>query len=165
MRDSQQVGRGVIVGQPGASALLEANKQAYATQIVNSSAFITSFPLALTAAQYVDALFISAGVVPTASERNAAIAAFGAGGTTGRVAALRNASDSNSVRQAEFSAAFVLTQYYGYLRRNPTDPPDADDTGYQTWLTKLNSFGGNFIQAEMVKAFLTSTEYRQRFGP
>ena len=29
---------------------------------------------------------------------------------------------------------------------------------------KLNSFNGDFLQAEMVKAFITSTEYRKRFG-
>ena len=31
------------------------------------------------------------------------------------------------------------------------------------WLTKLNDFNGNFVNAEMVKAFLDSIEYRQRF--
>jgi hypothetical protein len=164
MRDAQQVGRGVIVGQAGYQALLELNKQTYAEQVVGSAAFITRFPLALTAAAYVDALFASAGVVPTAAERSAAITAFGAGGTAGRVAALRNVADSNSVRQAEFNGAFVLMQYYGYLRRNPTDAPDSNDDGYQFWLAKLNSFGGNFVQAEMVKAFLVSAEYRHRFG-
>ena len=105
----------------------------------------------MSAAAYVDALFAAAGVVPTAAERNAAIAAFAAGGTAGRVAALRNAADSHSVRQAEVNADFVLMQYYGYLRRNPTDAPDSNDDGYQFWFAKLNSFGGNFIQAEMVK--------------
>ena len=35
---------------------------------------------------------------------------------------------------------------------------------FNFWLNKLNSFGGNFTTAEMVKAFITSTEYRQRFG-
>jgi hypothetical protein len=68
------------------------------------------------------------------------------------------------VRDAEFNAAFVLMQYYGYLRRNPTDPPDNNDLGYQFWLAKLNTFGGNFVDADMVKAFLISSEYRQRFG-
>ena len=81
----------------------------------------------------------------------------------GRVAALRSVADSNSLRQIEMNPSFVLMQYYGYLRRNPTDPPDADDSGYQFWLTKLNSFGGNFEQADMVKAFITSGEYRSRF--
>jgi len=51
------------------------------------------------------------------------------------------------------------------LRRNPDDPPDNDLGGYNFWLTKLNQFNGNFIEAEMVKAFITSPEYRQRFGP
>jgi hypothetical protein len=45
------------------------------------------------------------------------------------------------------------------------DAPDGDYTGYDFWLTKLNQFNGNFVSAEMVKAFITSTEYRQRFGP
>jgi hypothetical protein len=34
-----------------------------------------------------------------------------------------------------------------------------------TLYTKLDQFDGDFVEAEMVKAFLTSTEYRQRFGP
>jgi len=41
----------------------------------------------------------------------------------------------------------------------------SDHTGYDFWLTKLNQFNGNYIDGEMVKAFLTSIEYRQRFGP
>ena len=164
MRDAQQVGRGVIVGQAGFQAVLDQNKELYAEQVAGSAAFITRFPLALTAGPYVDALFASAGVVPTTAERNAAIAAFGAGGTAGRVAALRNVADANSVRTAEFNGAFVLMQYYGYLRRNPTDAPDSNDDGYQFWLNKLNSFGGDFVKADMVKSFLLAGEYRHRFG-
>jgi hypothetical protein len=158
LKDGQQVGAGVVIGQPGANALLEANKQAYATQIVTSPPFIAAYPLAQTATQFVDALFATATVTPTAAERTAAITAFGGGGTAGRTAAFRSVVDSTSVRNAEFNAAFVLMQYYGYLRRDPDEP------GYQFWLTKLNAFGGDFIAAEMVKAFLSSTEYRQRFG-
>jgi hypothetical protein len=56
-------------------------------------------------------------------------------------------------------------QYFGYLRRNPNDPSDTDYTGYNFWLTKLNQFNGNFVTAEMVKAFIVSGEYRGRFGP
>ena len=155
----------MIVGQPGAEQQLEINKQAYATDVVSSSNFTARFPLAQTADQFVDALFLSAMVVPTAMERQSAILAFGGGGTSGRVAALRSVTDSDSLSDAEFNAAFVLLQYYGYLRRNPTDQPDHNDNGYQFWLNKLNMFGGNFINAEMVKAFILSDEYRNRFGP
>jgi len=58
-----------------------------------------------------------------------------------------------------------LMQYFGYLRRNPDDAPDPDFAGFNFWLGKLDQFHGNFIQAEMVKAFITSTEFKQRFGP
>jgi hypothetical protein len=72
--------------------------------------------------------------------------------------------ETTTLKNAEFNPAFVLLEYYGYLRRNPTDAPDNSDAGYQFWLGKLNAFGGNFVNAEMVKGFITSGEYRQRFG-
>jgi len=78
---------------------------------------------------------------------------------------LRSVTDSDSVRAAESRVSFVLAEFFGYLRRNPTDAPDFNDAGYQFWLSKLNQFNGNFIDAEMVKAFFTSLEYRGRFGP
>lgn len=53
-------------------------------------------------------------------------------------------------------------QYFGYLRRNPTGAPDYSDNGYQFWVSKLNNFSGDFNKAEMVKAFLSSFEYRSR---
>jgi len=167
IRAQSQLAEGVVIGQPDAEAALEANKQAYTLAIVNSAAFITRYAAATTADTFVDALFASAGVTPTATERSNAIAAYNAQGTTAlsRTAALRSVSDSSSVRTAEFSPAFVLMEYFGYLRRNPTDAPDVDDSGYQFWLAKLIAFGGNFQSSEMVKAFITSPEYRQRFGP
>jgi hypothetical protein len=36
-------------------------------------------------------------------------------------------------------------------------------TSFAFWLNKLNEFNGNFQQAEMVKAFIVSGEYRDRF--
>ena len=82
-----------------------------------------------------------------------------------RARALRDVSENSILNQQEFNRAFVLMQFFGYLRRNPNDLPDSDYTGYDFWLTKLNQFNGNFVAAEMVKAFITSTEYRNRFGP
>jgi len=35
---------------------------------------------------------------------------------------------------------------------------------YNFWLNKLNQLGGNYLDAEMIKAFITSFEYRTRFG-
>ena len=78
--------------------------------------------------------------------------------TDTRATVLRKISESVDATNFEFNRAFVTMQYFGYLRR------DADVAGFNFWLNKLNSFGGNFTTAEMVKAFITSTEYRQRFG-
>jgi len=49
------------------------------------------------------------------------------------------------------------------MRRDPNGGQDTDYTGYDFWLGKLNQFNGNFINAEMVKAFIESSEYRNRF--
>jgi hypothetical protein len=86
-------------------------------------------------------------------------------GAKTRAQVLRAVVEDADFISAEFNRAFVLMQYFGYLRRNPNDPQDIDYTGYDFWLTKLNQFNGNYIDAEMVKAFLSSIEYRQRFGP
>jgi amino acid transporter len=61
----------------------------------------------------------------------------------------------------EIASGYIgFAQYFGYLRR-----ADLDADGFNFWLTKLNDFGGDYIQSEMVKAFISSSEYRQRFGP
>ena len=59
--------------------------------------------------------------------------------------------------EKENNDAFVLMQYFGYMRRDP------DETGYQHWLGKLKYYG-NYIDAEMVRSFIISSEYRSRFG-
>jgi uncharacterized protein (TIGR03118 family) len=82
-----------------------------------------------------------------------------------RAQALRLIAESEFFRTDELNRAFVLMEYFGYLRRNPDDPPDNNLDGFNFWLAKLNQFNGNFVQAEMVKAFIKSTEYRGRFGP
>ncbi|HEV7681221.1 MAG TPA: cytochrome c peroxidase [Pyrinomonadaceae bacterium] len=156
--DAGFVGAGVVVGQTGYQQLLDQNKQNYATQIVSSGEFATRFPVSQSATQFVNALYASAGVTPAQAELDAAVAAFGAGGTSGRASALRKVAESNSVGQAELNPAFVLMEYFGYLRRDP------DAGGYNFWLAKLEQFGGNYVQAEMVKSFIVSGEYRTRFG-
>jgi len=166
--DTQQVSNGVIIGQPGADQKLEQNKVAFTQAFVTRSRFTTAYATSLTPAQFVDALFANAGVTPSASDRAAAINEFGGAANTAdtnaRARALRLVAENSILNQQEKNRAFVLMQYFGYLRRNPNDPQDSDYSGYDFWLTKLNQFDGNFINAEMVKAFIISGEYRQRFG-
>ncbi len=83
-----------------------------------------------------------------------------------RAQVLRAVAEDPDLVNTELNRAFVLMQYFGYLRRNPNDAPEPalNFDGYNFWLDKLNRFNGNYIDAEMVRAFITSTEYRHRFG-
>jgi Calx-beta domain-containing protein len=169
LKDTQRIGQGVVVLQPGWEQALEANKQAYALEFVQSSRFAGAFSTALSPTQFVDQLNQRAGNVLSTSERATAIGLFGGAANSSNVSAralaVRQVAEDPDLYNAEFNRAFVLTQYFGYMRRNPNDVPDADYTGFEFWLTKLNQFNGDYIGAEMVKAFISSGEYRQRFGP
>jgi len=171
LEDTRQVGMGVIVGQGDWQAQLEANKQAYLADFVLRLRFVQDYPYTRTPAEFVDKLYQNAGVTPTGADRTAAINEFGVAPNTADTAArarvLRRVAENTVLAQQEFNKAFVLMQYFGYLRRNPFDPPEAtlNFDGYNFWLDKLNQFNGNYITAEMVKAFINSSEYRLRFGP
>ena len=155
--------------QPGWEQALENNKQAFASEFVETARFITAFPTAITPTKFVDKLNQNAGNVLSISERTAAINLFGSASDSSnlgaRAQALRQVAEDQDLSNAELNRAFVLMQYLGYLRRNPNDPQDTDYSGYEFWLNKLNQFNGNYLNAEMVKAFISSIEYRQRFGP
>ncbi|MFN2511600.1 MAG: ice-binding family protein [Pyrinomonadaceae bacterium] len=169
--DTQEVGENVVVGQTGWEAVLESNKQALSADFVQRARFTTAFPTTMTPAQFVDTLNTNAcnpSVVPcqnplSTAERNQLVTELTSGAKT-RAQVLRAVAEDQDLINAEFNRAFVLMQYFGYLRRNPNDAQDTDHTGYDFWLTKLNQFNGNFVTAEMVKAFITSTEYRARAG-
>lgn len=167
--DTQQIGQGVVVGQAGWEQVLENNKQAFAVDFVTRSRFTTAYPTTLTPTEFFYALFTSAGVTPSAADVAAVIGEFAgaadSSNTAARARAVRRVAEHQTLVEQEFNKAFVLMQYFGYLRRNPNDAPEAglNFDGYNFWLAKLNQFNGNFVQADMVKAFISSGEYRQRF--
>jgi len=167
MRDTQQIGQGVQVGVGNWQAQLEANKQAFALGFVQRPEFLAAFPNSWTSDQFVTELNKNTGGLLSADEKMTLMAMLepSPSEVTKRAAVLRLVADYPDLKNAEFNKAFVLMQYFGYLRRNPDDAPDTNFVGYNFWLDKLNQFGGNFVNAEMVKAFITSIEYRQRFGP
>jgi len=105
--------------------------------------------------------------VLSASDRSTAIALFGSATDTSNVSAraqaVRLVAENSTLSTNEFNRAFVLMQFMGYLRRDPNSGQDTDYTGYEFWLNKLNQFNGNYNSAEMVEAFIVSTEYRGRF--
>lgn len=162
--DVQRVSQGVVVGATGWKEQLEANQTAYFNEFVQRPNFVATYPATMSSAQYVDSLNANAGGALSTSERDQLVNELSSGAKTG-AQVLRAVAENEEFTRAHFNRAFVLMQYFGYLRRNPNDFPDNNFGGYNFWLAKLNQFNGNFVQAEMVEAFITSIEYRQRFGP
>ncbi len=167
LRDTQEVRKNVQVGIGDWQAKLESNKQAYLLTFVQRADFKSAFPSSLPADQFVTRLNTNAGGVLSAAEKSNLVTMLSANPTSEslRAQVLRAVAEDSTLREAETNRAFVLMQYFGYMRRNPFDPPDADFAGFNFWLDKLDQFHGNFVNAEMVKAFILSIEYRQRFAP
>jgi hypothetical protein len=166
--DTQRISQGVVVNVGNWQQQLESNKQAFTEAFVQRPQFLSALPSTMTAAQFVDKLNDNGkdanGNKPLSqAERNQLVNDLNAGVRT-RAQVLRAVAEDADLAASEFNRAFVLMQYFGYLRRNPNDAPDNDYAGYEFWLSKLNQFNGNYANAEMVRAFLSSLEYRQRFG-
>lgn len=168
-RDTQAMQSGVIVGQGNWQQTLNNNRDTFMREFVTRAEFVGLYPTTDTPAQYVDKLYLHSGITPTSSERGNTIAEFGSATTAAeagaRGRAVLDVTQNTTFQQREMNRSFVQMQYLGYLRRNPNDAPDGNFAGYDFWVNKLNAAGGNFINAEMVEAFISSSEYRRRFGP
>ena len=127
----------------------------FAARFVVRPAFLAEYPASLTNAQYVNHLFDKANLTPFATERQAEIDGMNNNGRS-RAQVLLNVINLDAFKQREYNPAFVLMQYFGYLRRDP------DQGGYDFWLSVLNQQPAN--ARGMVCAFITSTEYQERFS-
>jgi serine protease AprX len=154
MPDTAVVAHDVIVGQGDWSQRLEANKQAFVDAWVQRADFRAVYD-GLASNGFVDTLIAHTGG-SFDGDRGALVGGL-ADGTMTRAAVLRRVVENEGFIHAKSNQMFVMMEYFGYLRRDP------DEEGYQFWLNKLNQFNGNFEQAEMVKAFIISGEYRDRF--
>lgn len=169
--DVPQLSGGIVVNNQLSDTNIEANKNAFVTQFVTRPEFKAIYD-PLSNAGFVDKLVANTGVTLADADRSALIAGLDQATET-RASVLRKMLDGTTTTgggnlqfttaygkafyDKEYTAAFVLMQYFGYLRRDP------DSAGYDFWLKKLNSYK-NFIDAEMVRSFIVSDEYRKRFG-
>jgi hypothetical protein len=77
-------------------------------------------------------------------------------GTATRAQVLRQIAESAEVYQKYYNSAFVVMEYFGYLRRDP-------DALYLNWIVALDANPSD--SRRMVDGFVNSTEYRNRFVP
>ncbi len=148
---------------------LATGQQNAANILVNGTDFLAKYPASLTLDRFVDAvlLTIQNDIGVDLSSQRAALVALGSrsavmyhlanddlGGGNGGI-------NNRAFIDAEYNRSFVITQYFGYLRR------DGDIFGILFWLRQLNSapLRDTTKQNAMVCSFITSAEYQQRFGP
>jgi hypothetical protein len=156
MADRAAIAREVVVGSKGWQQQLTVNTQMFVASWIERAEFKAAFD-ALSNGQYVDTLLRNTDASFSQADRDSLVTGLDSG-TLSRAAVLQQISTSESFAQARSNEAFVMMEYFGYLRRDP------DPDGFRFWLDKLNEFDGNFERAEMVKAFIVSSEYRNRFG-
>jgi hypothetical protein len=145
------VDRSGLVGGPQ----LQQSTRAFAERFVAGGAFRQLYPDTLTPAEFVNRLFDTANLKPFTQERAQLVEDMLNGKTRAEV--LLDVIEIPAFKEREYNPAFVLMQYYGYLRRDP------EPGGYAFWLDVLNNKDpGNF--RGMVCSFITSAEYQQRFS-
>jgi VCBS repeat-containing protein len=130
---------------------IEAGKAVFVQEFMNLQEFRDKYDSLTAPAAYVDALEQTAGV--TLANRQQLIDDLAAGRKT-RGEVLRSIAESSEVRARYFNQAFVVMQYFGYLRRDP-------DILYLDWIQTLNQTGDYRV---LVNGFVNSLEYRSRFG-
>jgi hypothetical protein len=172
MRDISGVSEGIVVNNQISGAVVEANRNRLAGEFVLRPEFLAKYA-GLDNTLYVGELFNTTGITATAGEKQALIDGL-TSGTESRGSVLRKVVDGTVVVSEgnvqftttygrafgiqELRRVFVYMEYAGYLRRN------MDSAGFVHWLGKLNQYNGDPFQAEMVRAFILSPEYRSRFG-
>lgn len=134
---------------------LEADKAALANDFVTRDAFRSRYPDTLTADEFVNRLFDTAGLTPFTADRQRLAQDIRNGKTRAQV--LAELIELAAFKTREFNTAFVLMQYFGYLGRDP------DPGGFAFWLDVVNNRQPNNYTG-MVCAFITSAEYQMRFS-
>jgi hypothetical protein len=170
--DMSQVAKGIVVNDHLDPSVINANKHAFVDQFVDRAEFKAKYD-SLNNQAFVDTLFLTTGINASAPDRAALVTELNAGAPNARSSVVFQVVDGTTTvtdgalrfdttygkafYDQEFNTAFVFMEYIGYLRRNP------DQDGYDHWLGKLNQYG-NWVDAQMVLAFIASPEYRARFG-
>jgi len=167
IRDVAQISNGIVVNDALSPDVINANKRTFVEQFITRTEFQTAYG-GLSAAQFVDKLAQTTGVALSSADRNALVTEAasnkasvvfkivdGTQATAGGTLVFQTTYGQQFYNK-EFDTTFVFMEYIGYLRRNP------DQDGFNHWLGKLKFFG-NWVDAEMVRSFVVSPEYRSRF--
>jgi hypothetical protein len=135
IRDSEIVAKDVILASEDEDRQFQISLGRFTEDWVRRDPFIRSFG-GLDDAHYVDRLLENAGLRVDPPLRATLTAALGNGQQT-RAGVLLQIVNHPAFVEKENDRSLVLLHYFGYLRRNPDDPPDRDLTGFEFWIRDL----------------------------
>ncbi len=149
------VGRGIVASSlEDQQAVLAKNLERLAQDLVRRLNFKARYD-GLNDEQFVDTLLANAGITLPPGERASLLQS--AGGRRDRTVLM--VAELRDFVGREQSRSLVLLHYFGYLRRNPDDPPDGNLNGFHFWLKEVETTGE--VQ-RLSRAFMASTEYGAR---
>lgn len=131
-------------------AQLEASKVAYVNDFMNRAEFRNKYDAVTDPTAYVNLIEQTAAI--TLSNKQALINGLQSGTET-RATVLRKIAESSELSTKFYNEAFVIMQYFGYLRRTA-------DISYLNWIQTMNTTGD---YRTMINGFMNSLEYRGRF--
>ncbi|HEV3470921.1 MAG TPA: hypothetical protein VG148_16480 [Pyrinomonadaceae bacterium] len=158
MSGMRRLGGGLSVGAEGWERRLEENRRALVEDWAARAEFAGAHA-ARADADYVDALLANAGLAPD-GRRGRLIADLASGRLT-RAAALFEVSEDEEFYAREYDTAYVLVHFFGYLGRNPDDPPDRDLGGLHFWRDHL---AHTRDYRSLSRAFMEAVEYKERMA-
>jgi hypothetical protein len=155
--DLRALGRELYPGAPDWKEKLKENTRALCEEWATRATFKDRYD-GLTNEQYVSALSANAELNLSDRERLDLAADLAAGRET-RPSLLVRLSGSSRLYGRDYNRAYLLCHYFGYLRRNPDDPPDHDLAGYDFWLQQLDRTGD---YRGVTRAFIEADEYKRQ---
>jgi hypothetical protein len=153
LSDAQVIGRGVIVGSFDGESKLESSLGAFAREWVERKKFTARYKQ-LTDERFVDELAANAGIALEPAGRSGFIDKL-TSKTMTRADVLVALVNNQQFVDREANRSLVLLHYFGYLHRNPDDPPDKDLTGFNFWLKEIEISGD---VGRLARGFMASGE-------
>jgi hypothetical protein len=150
----ETVGRGIMIGAGDEEQKLEANLNEFAGAWTQWDRFEAVYK-GTDNARYVEALANNAGLPLNLPERATWVDKLN-NSLISRAQVLREIVNNDNFVKREEVPSLVLLHYFGYLHRNPDDPPDRNMKGFDYWVREVKSSGDN---ARLAKVFMASGEY------
>ena len=160
LTDVEAIGRGVVASSLDEQSKLETNLDDFARGWVTRPKFAAEYKQ-LTNERFVDELAAHAGIALEPGERAGLIEKLG-NGTTTRVQVLLAIVNNQRFVEKEANRSLVLLHYFGYLHRNPDDPPDKNLDGFNFWLLEVEVSGD---PGRLARGFMASGENKTAKGP